>query len=63
MKKFIAGLILGISIGTVTLLFADGYMMGWVVRVETREGLKVECEDPYLWSSVQEIECDGGKIR
>lgn len=53
MKKFIIGLILGLSLSAISSL-ADGFMFGWEV---TKKG-RVICHDPYFWRDLKEIECD-----
>ncbi len=61
MKKFILGLVLGLSLSA-GLTFANGFMMGWTVKINTSDGLEVECDDPYIWTGIKEIECDGGHL-
>ena len=58
MRHFIYGLITGIGIATATAAYAaslvgSGYLFGWDVTVD---GDRV-CSDPYIWSSVKEIDC------
>lgn len=55
MKKFVTGLVMGLTLGaTVTASAATGYMMGWTVSINGHE----ICSDPFVWSNLREIECD-----
>ena len=54
MKRFVAGLLLGLTLGGAAVVWADGYMFGWEV---TKDGRTI-CEDPYIWRATKEIECD-----
>ena len=60
MKRFLAGLVLGLLIGISSTVFAakllgdDGYLTGWDVVM----GGETLCTDPYIWTSTNEIECD-----
>jgi hypothetical protein len=60
MKRFVAGLLLGLLLGFTGSAFAarmvgdNGYLIGWTVTVGGEE----ICADPYVWVSTREIECD-----
>lgn len=55
MWKFMVGLLSGFAFGVITATaMADGYMIGWTV---TLDGTEI-CSDPFIWSSIKEIECD-----
>ena len=60
MKKFFAGVLFGVLLGVLgtaaaaKLLGDDGYLSGWEI---TQDGETI-CSDPYVWTSIHEIECD-----
>jgi hypothetical protein len=54
MRKFILGVVVGLSLGMAVSVFADGFLIGWTVTL----GGNTICEDPYMWNSIREIECD-----
>jgi len=54
MRKFMLGVVAGLSLGMAVSVSADGFLMGWTV---TLEGNTI-CEDPYMWNSIKEIECN-----
>lgn len=60
MRKFVTGLIVGLTLGTVvpaaaaTLVGGTGYLHGWTV---TKDGDEI-CYMPYIWTATREIECD-----
>jgi len=60
MRKFLAGVALGLALGTATTALAakmvgdSGYLFGFDVKVN---GKKV-CSDPWIWTNgLNEIEC------
>lgn len=61
MRKLVLGIVIGLVLGAGGAA-AQSYMMGWTVTVTTDRGLTVTCEDPFIWSALREIECDGGEI-
>jgi len=60
MQKFMVGLALGLAIGFIApaiaqrIVGADGYLNGWDITFQGR----VICNDPFVWVSTREIECD-----
>ena len=53
----IIGFIMGSSVSFLSaarLVGSSGYLSGWSVTVEGEE----VCSDPYVWTSVKEIDCD-----
>lgn len=60
MKKFIAGVLLGLCLGVALTASAaklvgdSGFLMGWDVTVDG----DTVCSDPYVWPGINEIECD-----
>lgn len=69
MRRMVIGIVIGLSIGSVVRLVAaslepktSGYMIGWTVKITTSEGVEVKCDDPFIWPTIKEIECDGGEI-
>lgn len=60
MKKFLLGLLIGLTFGIAITAHAqkivggDGYLVGWTVTVEGGE----VCDTPFVWTSLREIECD-----
>jgi hypothetical protein len=59
MWKFLAGVSIGIVLGsamaaTAAGLFGEGYLSGWTI---TKDGEEV-CSDPYAWAESKELECD-----
>jgi len=60
MRRFIAGLIVGVTIGATAAAYAavvvgnDGTLSGWSV---TKDGEEV-CTDPSVAVATKEIECD-----
>jgi hypothetical protein len=52
--KLALGFILGLLLGYAVNVYANGYLMGWEV---TKDGVTI-CDDPYMWSTLKEIECD-----
>ena len=60
MHNFIVGVVLGLMIGSAAGAFAavlagdDGYLSGWTVM---KDGEEI-CSDPFVWTSINEIECD-----
>jgi len=54
MKRLVLGIIIGLILGSVTSVIADGFAFNWTV---TKNG-RVICEDPWIWKSTKEIECD-----
>ncbi|MBX6961123.1 hypothetical protein MCL91_04655 [Providencia rettgeri] len=60
MKKFIYGFILGSALSASIGAFSAGYFggTGYIFNWEvTKDGVTI-CEDPYIWESTREIECD-----
>jgi len=59
-KGWIAGFVLGLTLGLATGAYAasivggNGYLMGWDITVEG----EVVCSEPYIWAASREIECD-----
>jgi hypothetical protein len=53
MRKFILGVVVGLSLGMAVSVFADGFLIGWAVTLNGN----IICEDPYMWNSIKEIEC------
>lgn len=60
MRKFVTGLIVGLTLGTVMpaaaaqIVGSTGYLIGWDV---TKDGETI-CYAPYIWTYTREIECD-----
>ena len=60
MKKYTIGFFFGLLIGIATSAMAarivggNGWLNGWDVTVDG----ETVCTDPYVWSSIREIECD-----
>jgi len=57
MRRFVFGLIVGLLLGSVvtaTAQLAQGYLNNWDVV----QGGVVICQDPYVWPSLREIECE-----
>ena len=60
MRNFVCGRIFGIVVAMATVTYAaslvgdNGWLMGWDVTING----DLVCSDPYVWSSVREIECD-----
>ncbi len=58
--QFAAGLILGLTIGAavtaeaIEIIGDNEYLVGWDVLI----GGNVVCQDPFMWTGTQEIECD-----
>jgi hypothetical protein len=48
-----SGFVLGRGYGP-SVVGGPGYLSGWTVSVNGRE----ICDDPYIWDSTHEIECD-----
>ena len=59
MRRFVVGLLVGVGLGTAipvaaaTLVGGTGYLFGWTVEVNGR----VVCSDPFVWTSLREIDC------
>lgn len=58
MKKFLFGVIVGFALASslayaAIIMGSDGYLMGWSIMVDGEE----ICSDPFIWTSIQEIEC------
>ena len=59
MRKFYAGLALGLAIGAAgsaaaaEIVGRTGYLNGWDVVSASR----TICSDPYVWTATREIEC------
>ncbi len=60
MRKFIAGLTIGLVLGTVLSVFGaqivghNGHLIGWTV---TKDGEEI-CDSPFISTGSREIECD-----
>lgn len=59
MTKFATGLLLGLTLATITPAIAQsvsgsGVMSGWEVRANGR----VVCRDPYVRPSAREVSCE-----
>lgn len=60
MPKFLLGLAVGLVIGAAgtaaaaQLVGDNGYLIGWNVELNG----ETVCSDPYIWTSIREIECD-----
>lgn len=60
MRTLLVGVVIGVFFGaTGTALAArvvgdQGFLLGWDVKV----GSEVVCRDPYVWPTLQEIDCD-----
>jgi len=52
--RCIIGGIVGFVLGVMATAHADGWMYGWQVKI----GNHVICGNPYIWQSVNEIECE-----
>jgi hypothetical protein len=60
MRKYIVGFAVGVALGAAVpasaavIVGSMGYLWGWTVTVNGNE----VCEDPYIWPTLREIECD-----
>lgn len=60
MRKFVTGLIVGLSLGTVapaaaaSIVGGMGPLIGWTV---VKDG-EVICYMPFAWTVIRQIECD-----
>jgi hypothetical protein len=59
MMRFVAGLMLGLLVGSAAMALADaftenGVLRGWSV---TKDGTDI-CNDPFVWHRRKEIDCD-----
>jgi hypothetical protein len=60
MRRFLFGAAVGLAVGMVApaiaqrVVGADGYLSGWDVTFQGR----TICNDPFVWVSTREIECD-----
>lgn len=53
---FIVGVLLGISTAAVAAaIYGDGYLLGWEVVNSRGDTI---CDSPFVWSAIQQIECD-----
>lgn len=72
MKRFVAGLIVGLLLGSAggvlafrpsevrAVIAGDGELRGWDVVYRERSGRRLHvCSDPWIWGRDQEIECAG----
>ncbi len=62
-KNLVAGYVLGLVLGLTSAAAAatvvgNGYLHGWTVAVNLDSGEQLTCSDPYVWSSIRELECD-----
>lgn len=59
-RNLIAGLVIGLFVGTglaakaAVVAGENGYVLGWTV---VKDGEEI-CDDPFFWTTTQEIECD-----
>lgn len=58
--SFVAGLALGLVLAS-GLSHAAGYLFGWTVEVEVM-GLRIRCDDPWVWDATKEIEATDCEI-
>lgn len=60
MKRFVAGMVLGLLLGTagaslaVTVTGPNGFLNGWTVT----RGREVLCQTPFVHANQQRIDCD-----
>ncbi len=60
MRRFLAGVVLGLVVGSAAASFAatvtgpNGFLNGWTVT----RGTQVLCQSPFVHANKQQIDCD-----